>query len=464
MPPVPAETFASELRSLPASDRTAFVAAIWRARGWETAVEDGVVDAERDGERRRIRVVDPGRFGTPELEGVDTLVAARDRDAVAAAAAEAGVAYVPPGELHDLLLYGIDREAAAELYAEWFDRPLERSVAADAAESTAAGLLEPVRAARPAIGENRRVVVALLLVVLVGAVAAGPPLTGDGGPTPSPITAADVTAEDADGGAIDPESPTPTAMPGLGPGISRAGVVDPVALADAHVDGVRNRSRVVSWSLTSPADATTGADTFRNATVRIANTTHYEQERLIVQGNDSERITDDIYAGGTDVFRRIAFPDRTRYERYDLAEYPATGFDANVETYLYRYFAGTEQAVVTCAIEYETDCPTYRVEIDGHPPSVLQGEVGDYEALLIVSDRGVITTIRASYTLPDSDDDGERERVRFALDYRFEPVDVTAPTWLPEARNATAGGTATATPVENGTATATATETETGTG
>jgi len=76
----------------------------------------------------------------------------------------------------------------------------------------------------------------------------------------------------------------------------------------------------------------------------------------------------------------------------------------------------------------------------------LSENVADYEALAIVSENGVVTTIRASYTLPDEDGDGEREPVSFALDYRFEEVTVTAPEWLPAARNATAAnGTATPT-------------------
>jgi len=451
MPPVSVEAFASEFRNRPASDRTAFVAALWNARGWETTVEADTVVAEREDERRRIRVVDPGRFGTPDLDGVDVLVVARDRAAVRDAAADAGVAYVPPAELRDLLLYGIERDTAARLYTEWFDHPLQRSVADDGAESS---VVDRARAGFPAIGEQRRVIVAVLVVALLGVVVAGPPLTGGDGPAQSPITVANVTPGEADGGAIGAESPTATAIPGLSPGVTRAGVVDPMALAEAHMAGVRNRSRTVTWELTSPADATTGASTFRNATIGIANTTHYQQERLIVQadGNESERITDDIYAGGTDVFRRLTFPDRTRYERYDLGSYPATEIDARVETYLYRYFVGAD-AVVTCAIKYDTDCPTYRVEIDSDTPAALPGEVEEYEALLIVSDRGVITTIRASYTLPDSDDDGEREQVRFALDYQFEDVDVTAPAWVPEARNATASGTATGTATENTTVT-----------
>ncbi|NHX36049.1 MULTISPECIES: hypothetical protein [Halolamina] len=451
MPPVSVDAFASEFRGLPASERTEFVSAVWAARGWETTVEAGVVVAERGDDRRRIRVADPGRFGTPDLDGVDTIVAARDREAVQAAAVEAGVAYVPPADLRDLLLYGIERETAAEIYAEGVDRPLERTVTDEADE---AGLLDTVLAAIPALGENRRAIVAILLVVLVGVVAAGPPLTGGDGPTQSPITVANGTPEGADGGAIGAESPTPTAMPGLSPGVTRAGVVDPTALAEAHVDGVRNRSRVVAWELTSPSGSSTGANTVRNATARIANASHYARRRAVVRPEDnwSTRVTDETYAGGSDVFRRISFPNETRYARYDLAEYPATTIDANVETYLYRYFVGADEAVVTCAIEYDTDCPTYRVEIDGDAPALLESEVEEYEALLIVSNRGVITTIRASYTLPDSDDDGEREQVRFALDYQFEAVDVTPPDWLSAARNATATETPT---TEDGTATET---------
>ena len=453
MPPVPAEAFASEFRGLSTEERVEFVAGLWAARGWETAVDGAVVAAERGDEDRRIRIADPGWFGTPDVSGVDTLAVARDRTTVREAAEEAGVDYHTPADLHDLLLYGIDRETAAALYADRFDRPLERSVPD---ESDDDGRAATLLTALPSLRENRRAFVAILLVALVGVAVAGPALSGGNAPDRSPVTVNGVTPGDESAGAIGAASPTPTEMPGLIPGVTRAGVVDPRELTQAHVDGVRNRSRVQQRELQISVNGSGEIGLVsRNRTAWVANASHYRSEssRTFVGDSGPSQMAGGVYAAGGDAYQRTVFPDGVRYSRYPPSEYPATEIDADVQASLYRYFAGADDVVVKCAIEFDTDCPTYRIEVDD-PPAALGSEVEAYEALAIVSNRGVITTIRANYTVPDRDGDGERERVRFALDYQFEEVTVSPPAWLPEAKNATANGTAT-----EGGATPTATET-----
>ncbi|QKY19527.1 hypothetical protein B4589_003730 [Halolamina sp. CBA1230] len=461
MQPVPAHAFASEFRALPAGDRVGFVADLWAARGWETSVEDDVVVAERDDERRRIRVTDPGRFGTPDLSGVDTLVAARDRDAVQSAAAEAGVRYVPPEKLRDLLLYGVERDAAAALYEEWFDQPLERTVVDEADEETA---LDTVRGRIPAVVGQQRALVGLLLVALVGVALAGPTVPGIGGPDREPITVGDVTPAEESGGAIGARSPTPTDGPELLPGVTRAGVVDPAALVSAHKAAVRNRSRVRSVVITGPPNASVTAGAVRqNLTTRIVNASHYRHRTVSQLSKDAENGSMarlGVYADGEAVFQRTVF-NETRYARFPPSQRPGTLYD-DLTSYLYRYVV-SDDSTVHCVGENASGCRTYRIAVDGDPPTVLQGDIADYEAVANVSDRGVIRRIRASYTLPDRDDDGEREPVRFALDYRFETVELSPPAWLPEARNETAPVT-TPTPAnasENGTATSRATSTAT---
>lgn len=453
MPPVPADEFESEFRSLPPDERTAFVAALWDARGWETTVDEDVV-AERNGERRRIRVVDPGRFGMPNLDEADTLVAARDREAVRTAASEAGVEYVSPADLHDLLLYGIERETASDLYASMFGQPLERAPpepeSDDESEVERGGAVATASAALPTLSGNQRAIAAILLLVLVGVAVVGPPLPADT-PDQAPVTVGDATASDERAGAIGGVSPSPTEPPGLLPGVTRAGVVHPSTLADAHIENIQNRSRVRSVTVTGPPNASVmGGTVARSQTTRIVNESHYRHQATSqFAGEDEEAGRLGVYADGEQVYQRLSLRNDTRYSRYSIDERPATQYD-DLSSYLYRYFAGADDTVVSCAIEYETDCPTYRIEIDGEPPSVLEGDVEDYEALAIVSDQGVITTIRASYTLPDSDEDGEREQVRFALDYQFEAVDVTAPEWLPEAQNATTTAAENSTPTPTG--------------
>lgn len=441
MPPVPTDAFAREFRSL-AADRVAFVAALWEARGWQTTVDDGSVVAERAGERRRIGVVDPGRFGTPELSGLDTLVVARDRDAVRSAAAEAGVAYVPPADLRELLLYGLERETAAKLYEQYVGKPLERAVPEEGEKSGGTGFSLP---AIPSVEPGRRVIAAIVLVALVGVVVAGPTLPGTGS-EPAPITVTDTTPDEGTVDAVGVESPSPTEAPGIAPGLSLDGVESAQTLADAHIDGVRNRSRVRSTRLAGPPNASgMGGTSQRNTTTLIVNDSRFYRHEHAVGGVGGPGGSAELetYADGGPVYQRLAVENDTRYSRYGADELSATDFD-EIRGSLYRYFVGVENTVVSCAIQFDSDCPTYRLAVD-EPPNALGEEVAEYEAFMIVSDRGVITTIRASYTLPDADDDGEREPVSFALDYRFEEVTVEDPDWLSDAKNATANGTETGT-------------------
>lgn len=448
MPPVSEETFASEFRGLSASDRLEFVAGLWAARGWETTVESGVVVAERDDERRRIHVVDPGRFGTPDVPSAGVLVSARDRDGVREAAEAAGVEYVPPTELHDLLLYGIDREVAESLYREWFDRSLVRSTPE---ESDDRRLVESVAAALPPIVKRRRVVVAVLLIALVGAAVAGPVLSGVGSPDQSPVTVSDVTPDEETPGAIGASTPEPTEPPGLLPGVTASGIVEVSTLAEAHVAGVRNRSRVRSVTVVGPPNTSIMSGTTRRTlTTWIDNVSHYRhQAESQFPGESGWDGAAGVYADGEVAYQRIVVGNDSAYSRVPVADRPASQYD-DVAPYLYRYFTNTEATVITCAIRFETDCPTYRIEVDAPPPGFAEG-VEAFDALAIVSDRGVVTTIRVNYTIVV---DGEPQEVRLAVDYRFEPVNPEPPEWLPAAKNATANRTATedgTTPTATGT-------------
>ncbi|MBP1986471.1 hypothetical protein [Halolamina salifodinae] len=466
MPPVPADAFAREFRALHAADRTAFVAALWSARGWETSIDDGrgseapagqteanasvdgVVLAERDGQQRRIGVVDPGRFWTPDLSGLDTLVATRGREAVRTAASETGVEYVSPVDLRDLLLYGVERGVAEDLYEQHVGKPLAREVREETEESGEAGTLLP---AIPTVDVGRRALAVIVILALVGVAFAGPGLPGSG-PEQAPITVGNVTPEDGTVGAVGVGTPEPTGGPNVAPGVSLDGVESGMTLADAHVAGVQNRSRVLHTELHAfPSANGTRGVVSRNATSVIVNESYYRHESnsVLTGRNGTINSSVSLYADGETVYDRVVFGDDIDYRARSVEEAPATNLDGSVQGYLYRYFVSAEDSVVTCAIEYDTDCPTYRIAVD-NPPDRLGENIEDYDGLLIVSDRGVITTIRASYTVPDADGDGEREQIRFALDYRFEEVGPTEPDWLPRAKNASADGTATQTPTPSG--------------
>lgn len=114
MAPVPEDAFRSLLTDTARSTVAAFVAELWRARGFEVAEDGDRLLA--DG--RELRVVDDAGGATPPEDG--WLVATTPPTP-----SHGGDGVVGPADLRELLLYDVPRERAAELFERHFDRPLD---------------------------------------------------------------------------------------------------------------------------------------------------------------------------------------------------------------------------------------------------------------------------------------------------------------------------------------------------
>lgn len=454
MPPVPAERFASLFRSLGSTERTAFVAQLWAARGWETTIDGADVVATRDGAERRIRVVDPGRFGTPPLDGADVLVAARDREAVRDAAAAADVTYLPPDAIRDRLLYGLDRDAAATLFAETFDLPL------DAATSSAPPLSKRIRetgttalgAVRERAGGSRQLSLVLVVALLVGVAVAGPALAPTG---QSGVTVPSETYTPGEAGALgeatDTATSTTTATAGdddaRPDGLGERSITDRKALLDGHVDSVLRTSRTLRVRASGPPNATYmyGREAWRY-TARVESPRQYRFEGRFVfppsrfpPTNDStvDIVDVSIYADGSSKYRKQVDPTETSYREYAIdTTGDASGFAREVRSYFETFLQG-DRSIVDCAGTLESgDCFAYRIVITGAPATFPDAE--SYRAVAVVQDDGIISSLEVSYTLPDGDGDGQREPVYFTVEYDgFDETSVSTPEWLPEAKNET---------------------------
>lgn len=450
MPPLPAERFVSLFQSLSPTARTTFVAELYGARGWETARDGDVIVASRDGEEQRIRVVDPGRFGTPDLDEVDVLVTSRDREAVQEAAKAAGVAYLPPDAVREQLLYAIDRETADALFADTFDEPLH------AARDTGSPLVERVRETAATVWStvsapsgSRQLGAVLVVALLVGVAVAGPAL--------SPSSQADTslpsetfTADDA--GALGGSTSTETAVTTVGEtgrpaGLGERRITDLDRLLDGHVETVLRTPRTLEVRASGPRNATVMDGRTRwNYTARIESPRQYRYEGRFVfpssrypPTNDSsaDLVDVSIYTAGGTKYRRIAEPTGTTYREY-LTETTgdSTTFAGVVRSYYERFLRG-ERSIVDCTGTLESgDCFAYRIVITGAPESIPDAE--SYRAVAIVQDDGVISSLRVSYTLPDDDGDSERETVRFSVAYEaLGETTISTPDWLAEAKNET---------------------------
>ncbi|MEF8801065.1 MAG: hypothetical protein V5A38_00940 [Halolamina sp.] len=453
------EAFTRLYRALDGAERTAFVADLWAARGWETTTAGEVVVATRDGTEQRIRIVDPGWFAVPTVEDTDVLVTARDREAVEAAADAACVRYVPPPVLFDQLRYGIDRETAGALFESTFGQPFDapdphaESPLAERLRQWATGVRQ---APRDRVGGFHVAMSVLLAILLVGAVVVGPALSPNE-PEAIPFAGMATNSTEAAGalggaGAFATEASNSNSFP---PGIGENGIEDLDALVGAHERGVIDRERTLRVAGIGPPNATFMVSRLAwNYTVRVKRSYHYRYNANYTYppATDSKNrssvdiVRIDRFANGGTTYRRRSDPTVTSYITYPTeVEGGARTFTHEVTVYL-QYFLDGERSRVDCSgpnagdtaadAVAHVDVQSCRVVVTGAPSALPNAAA--YRATATVTRTGVVRSLSVRYTLPDSDGDGEREPVRFWIAYEsLDSTTVSEPEWLPEAKNET---------------------------
>lgn len=443
MPPPGVEAFARLFRALPPERRVAFVAELWAARGWDVEVGVNDITATRDGTEQRIRVVAPSRVLTPNIESADVVVSTRDSPALERAVDATGADYVPPAELRERLLYGVDRTEAAALFEEAVGHPLD-----SAEEHLTPPLTRRVRTGaastyQRATGLARsRLSVVVVLLLLVAAAVVGVPPFAPAGETTQP--AATQTATVAEPGTMrettEPAAPAATERSyGLPPGVNYGGLADLPQLLSAHREGVKRRPLTLRVRASGPPNATLlNGRTRWNYTARVERRWEYRFDANYSYpdsaATDSMRVA--VYANGGQNYRRVTNGSRVTYQRYptEAAGY-ASKYADEVVRYLETFLRGN-QSTAECFGEWTQTC---RVTVTG-TPSTLPEAVSGYRATATVETSGVVSSLRVNYALPDTDGDGERERVRFAFDYTaLDETTVSEPAWLDAARNETSG-------------------------
>lgn len=459
--PLPSEeAFTRLFRGLDRAERTAFVADLWAARGWETTVEGNIVIATRDGTEQRIRVVDPGRFGVPTIDETDVLVTARDREDVEAAADAAGARYVPPGVLFDQLRYAIDRVTAATLFESTFGQPFD-APAHQAVPALPERLLQWERSlerqAWDHVGPFQLAVSILLVTLIVGAVVAGPGLTL-GGPEARQV-AGTVTYSTEAAGALGGASGSATeasSSDSFPPGIGETGITDLDALIGAHEQGVSGRARTLHVAGRGPPNATFMASRLAwNYTVRIERSYHYQFDATYTyppatysrNQSTADIVQINMFANGGTTYRRRSDPTATSFNAYPTdAAGGASTFTREVTRYL-QFFLEGDRSRVDCSGPNAGDSAAGAVDsaavqscrlIVTGAPSALPAAT-DYRATATVTRAGLVRSLSVRYTLPDRDGDGEREVVQFWIAYEsMDSTTVSEPAWFSESMNESA--------------------------
>jgi len=241
--PLTPEALDSLLSDLDHASFVAFVADLRERAGWEVDREraaDGesgadsegsvLVASRPDGERERLLVwtdergrldrlldTDPEPPAPPAAgETVDAVVArSRDAEAAAAVAEARNARLIDADDLHDRLLYAIDRESCRDLCATHFDRAVDPRPAPEPDDPGRAGPFQP-----------RVLLVGVALLGLV--VAGGAGLPGGPGDDPAPgavdsppgtagVNPVGAPTETPDTPEPTSDTPTPTGLPWLDP-------------------------------------------------------------------------------------------------------------------------------------------------------------------------------------------------------------------------------------------------------
>jgi hypothetical protein len=466
---VSGETFRDCLAGLDAEDLTAFVAAVYAARGWAVDRDgDDLVATPPDTER-------PRRFTV--RAGADVTITRRDGG---------DVTTLDAADLRELVWYAIDGATRTRLFREFFDRePDTVAVSApptpttstddgdgdgdgDGADDEERGPADDGRRRDRTVpdadvpaddgGEGadgadgtdgtdgtavpaRRVLVAGLIVALLvaGVAAAGPALTSSAGA--GGAGGAD-GADGADGpgvavpnGSATRLEGTPNVMdregrpvaPGMikvasvpeprPPGVRVVGVVNVSALTDAHAAALSNRSYRLTVHHREFVDGAPRGFV-RERTV-VADATHYRSDLRWVGTvrQDPQAIGNtSAYADGRARYVRLAGEAGATVET-DLR--PDDRYASRSERYLRRTLTGSDTRVVG-AFEHDG---TLRFWI-----TVSRDEEGEMTGSILVDERGLVHELHHEYVYRPADG----PPVRVVVTMRATPtnVSVSAPTWV----------------------------------
>lgn len=446
--PLPSEeAFRQLFRELGAAERLTFVAELWTARGWETTVVDGAVIAVRDGEQQRICVLNPGRFGTAVPDDADVLVPVQDRPSVRTASRRAGIRYVPPAELRKRLLYGVDRDTAATLFAEAFGHPLdaETHVGPSRSEQLRSVASELRQHSQDRFGGSPIAVSVLVVALLVGVAVAGPVLVPNDADRAEVVETTTLSPGETDpaGGSGGEGTDTEENLV-LPPGVVESSINDRSALIEAHQLAVTDRQRTLHVAADGPPNATfMSGRLVWNYTMRAEGSSHYTVDANATYPPESASaragpttVRTSVFSNDGVTYRRRVNATGTAYDRYPIEKGGnASMFTDDVSRFLRMYLRG-KQWSVDCVTESDAQDAHCSVIMSGVPAAFPKAE--SYRVSATIKPSGLVSSFSVSYTLPDTDGDGTRDLVRLGFEYEaLDTTTVSEPAWLPEAKNET---------------------------
>ena len=414
MPPLSPSTFARKFRwQWPATQR-ALLADLWEARGFDTHVDDDadLVVAERDGERVSIGVVGPLGLSPPDA---DVLVATGPLSGRAESAASSTSAeLLTPADVHEQLLYGVDREDANRIAREYLDTEL--TVPPSATDSGA---------------DYSRVVVLVAVVVAVGAVVA---ISGVGGPFaeeraeqfPTPEPAEQAPTEDGSSSVSTATDDSADAYPA---GLDGSGVENASELAAAHRTAIENRERRVETSYRGPGNTTMLSGIVQHeVTSYFHSSSRFNTTFQVVELRNGSRTNRTVryWADGSQRHRLVVTENDSSYSRTPLSE---RSIVVAVEAFVNRIYMGALTANETSVETVQKFGVTVHRIFAAGDPEGYRDNVTDFRAVASVTPDGRLIRLRVEYTHVPT---GEPVRIEITYGEVDEVPPPPRPEWVDE--------------------------------
>lgn len=410
VPPLSASTFARKFRWQRTATRRALLADLWEARGFDTDVDDDadVVVAEREGETVTIGVVGPLALSPPDA---DVLVATGPITGRAeSVATSTDTELLTPADIHEQLLYGVDREDGNRIAREYLDSELT------------------VPPSTPDSGPDySRVVVLVAIVVAVGAVVAisgvGGPLAGENVeqfPTPEP---ADQTSTESGGSSVSTATGDSTAA--YPAGLDGSGVQNASELAAAHRTAIENRERRVETFYRGPGNTTTLPGIVQHeVTSYFHSSSRFNTTFQVVElqnGSHTNR-TVRYWADGSYRHRLVETGNDSSYSQTPL---PGRSIVVAVEAFVNRIYLGALTANETSVETVrQSGVTVHRITAAGDPEGY-RDNVTDFRAVASVTPDGRLIRLRVEYRhVPTGDP------VR--IEVKYSKIDEVPPPPRPE--------------------------------
>lgn len=420
-----------------------FVAGLYEARGRTVEREGDRLVVSTGARARRVAVLDGAAWTGTVPADADAAVVGADLDDPAPVVTDAV-------DLHQQLLYAVDRTEAAALLESHFDcQPESLASPADPtgtgtgdAPSTASGRETETAGSRLSDGSRLFAVVALAVVgclllsgvlLAVGGLAAGEAGSDPEPALPATVTAVDPSAADDIGTAAPAErrtrvstelpredgsvtGPRADTLPPFPPGVTPEGIADERDLVEAHRSLLENNSYQLTLTYREFVDGhATGVYVER---IRLANGSRYVVSTTRTgEFHSVPRSTTDAdrFANGSALFQREG--DRVRVK--PLGRNPSDPFLDDVTRYLGWYLSVRNAAVEAPS---RVDGGLYRITTTGDPYPGVQNATGT----AFVTDRGLVRDIRRAHDLPSG---GVRVVVRMRVTGVGETA-VRRPPWV----------------------------------